>query len=326
MPPRLLALRPASVVTRLAPRNGACPIALRDLLGPALRLGLTLPLVRAPYFGVARAALVAAKETQSALGLALPPGVPPEPWFRQVTAAADEVAFGLPIFLSGEVAFRGGAEPDVEAAVAAAWELVEAGLTHVALDAAAVPAGSRAAALAAAARGPAERGVSLDLVLPIEGAGEAPALVSALAGAGLEVDLVSVRCPAPADAAGARAQLRRAVETCAALRGLPVLRRGPLHAALLDLLRGSPVAACEDGGAASDAASSLVPWELIDHGEAPESRAPALERAAAELSDEGVDRLEARAYVEVAHLVERLGAAGSAPRLSEALERALGEG
>ena len=62
----------------------------------------------------------------------------------------------------------------------------------------------------------------------------------------------------------------------------------------------------------------LVPAEDEDP-----SRESPLERAAAELSDEATDRLEARAYVEVMDLVERLGGRGSAPAVVRVLERRL---
>jgi hypothetical protein len=93
---------------------------------------------------------------------------------------------------------------------------------------------------------------------------------------------------------------------------------------LLALLPGSPVRACEDDGQAAARAVDLIPWDLLVEAGAPEeTRANRLERAAAELSQDGADRLEARAYVEVMDFVEALGAAGSARAVSRALERRL---
>ena len=69
-------------------------------------------------------------------------------------------------------------------------------------------------------------------------------------------------------------------------------------------------------------ALALLPVELVG-GEDEESRASPLERAAAELSDESADRLEARAYVEVLDLVERLGAKGGSPAVTRQLARRL---
>jgi hypothetical protein len=66
---------------------------------------------------------------------------------------------------------------------------------------------------------------------------------------------------------------------------------------------------------------SLVPVGLVE-ADADQRESP-LERAAAELSDEAADRLEARAYVEVMELVERLGARDAAPAVLRALERSL---
>ncbi len=105
-----------------------------------------------------------------------------------------------------------------------------------------------------------------------------------------------------------------------ALSGVPVMRRGPVTPRLLELLRDSPVKACEDGGAAAAGAMQLLPLELVG-GEAEPTRASPHERAAAELSDEAADRLEARAYVETVDLIERLGARGGAPGVVRALER-----
>ena len=323
---RILAFRPATVVERLAPTNAACPLSLRELLRPAAARRGALPVVRAPIAGVARGALVAAKELQSALGLALPPGVAPEPWFAAVTQAADEIAAGMPIFLSAEVTVEGEDELQVERAFHEAWRLVEAGITHLAVDVAGVPAGSRARVLDEVARVAVERGICVDCVVPLAGdrpsASRAAALFDELARRGTAPDLASVRCPAPADAAEAREQVRRLVEICAGLSGLPVLRRGPVTPGLLAELAGSPVKACEDGGLAATSAISIIPWDLIA-APAGESRDSPLERAAAELSADAGDRLEARAYVEASDFIERLGAPGSAVALARALEREL---
>jgi hypothetical protein len=322
---RILAFRPARVVERLGPRSDACPLSLRDLLGPALELGLALPVVRAPLGGVARGALVAAKELQSTIGLALPPGVEPEPerWFDAVTRAADEVAAGLPIFLSGEVVVDGEGVTEVERAFQEAWRLVDAGLTHLAVDVSTVAPGERGRVLADVAQAGVERGICLDVVLPLDDPRRALALVEELKRRGTPPDLVSVRCLEPRDEAEARVQVSALARICAALAGVPVMRRGPVAPPLLGLLARSPVKACEDGGAASARAVGLVPRELIVQ-EGP-GRQNRLEQAAAELSDEGADRLEARAYLDAIGFMEALGTAGSASALSRALERRLEE-
>jgi hypothetical protein len=324
---RILAFRPASVVERLATRSAACPLSLGDLLGPAAALGVVLPVVRAPIAAVARAALVAAKEHGSAIGLALPPGVVPEPWFDAVTQAADEVAAGLPIFLSAEVALDGEGAMQVERALHEAWRLVDAGLTHLAVDVAAVAPTERGRVLADVATAAVERGLCLDCVVPLEDGAAAPARAAALfeelAARGAAPHVASVRCPEPPDAATARLQVAALARICAALDGVPVMRRGPVSPDLLRLLAGSPVTACEDGGRAAAQAVTLIPWDLLAADEGAASRATRLERAAAELSDEGSDRLEARAYVEVMELLEALGAPGSAALVSRALERRL---
>jgi hypothetical protein len=87
------------------------------------------------------------------------------------------------------------------------------------------------------------------------------------------------------------------------------MRRGPVAPALLAALQGSPVRACEDGGAV--AARALEVGEV--------SFASALD------AGDEAERREARAYVETTDLVEGLGASGSAAALTAALLRRLEE-
>lgn len=326
VPSRILAFRPATVVERLPPRNEACPLSLRDLLGPAREAGVVLPVVRAPIAGIARAALVAARERRAPLGLALPPGVLPEPWFDAVTRAADEVAGGLPIFLSAEVVVEGEAPSQVERACHEAWRLVDAGLTHLAFDVGPIAFGERGRVLAEVAAPALERGICVDCILPLEegGAHRAAALASELASRGVPLDVASVRCPAPVDAAQARLQLAALARVCASLQGVPLMRRGPLTPELLALLPGSPIQAVDDGGRAAGTAIQVIPWELIAPAEE-ETRQNELEQAARELSDEGADRLEARAYAEVIDFLESVVPHGSAHTIAWALEGRLEE-
>lgn len=307
--PRILAYRPAGVVGRLAPRSAACPLSLRELLGPAAALGLTLPLVRAPHAAVARGALVAARSLGSALGLALPAGQPPAPWFDAVTRAADELAGALPIFLAGEVVLAGEAFMHVDAARDEAARLVGAGLTHLAVDVASASAPERARILAEVARGADAEGISVECVISLrEGAASirgAAALLEELAGLGLRPDLASVRCRAPASAGEARLQLETLERLGAALGGLPVLRRGPGTPGVLGLLAGSAVRACEDGGAVARGLAGAA------------GRAPAGDAA---------ERHEARAWVGTSELIEGLRSSGSARGLARALEARLVDG
>jgi hypothetical protein len=325
---RALAFRPASVVERLPPRSGACPLSARDLLAATTAAGLILPLVRAPISGVARGALVAAKELRAILGLALPHGVPSRPWFEAVTRAADEMAAGLPIFLSADVVVEGEGGTQVERAVSDAWRLVDDGLTHLAIDVAAVAPSERGRVAGQVAQAAFERGLSVEVVVPLgEGAqvgSRAADLFEEISRQGVAPDLAGVRCPAPADGDEARTQAAALARISQALGGVPVMRRGPITPRLLELLRASPVKACEDGGAAAAGAMRLVPAELVD-GAAGDQRQSPHERAAAELSGEAADRLEARAYVEVVELLERLGARDGAPAVLRALERSLEE-
>jgi hypothetical protein len=321
----ILAFRPASVVARLPARSGACPLSTRELLRPAAEAGLVLPLVRAPIAAVARGALVAAKELQAVIGLALPHGTPARPWFDAVVAAADEVAAGLPIILSADVVVAGEGATQVERATRAAWDLVEAGMTHLAVDLAAVAVPERGRIAMEIAQPGFERGIGVEIVVPLEGrAGtRAAALFEEIARHGPAPDLAGVRCPAPRDDEEARLQAAALARISQALAGIPVMRRGPVAPRLLELLRASPVKACEDGGAAAAQAMELVPGGLVEEGDAPEQRESPLERAAAQLSQEATDRLEARAYVQAVDFVERLGGRGGAPMVMRGLERAL---
>jgi hypothetical protein len=258
-----------------------------------------------------------------------------------VTRAADEVAAGLPIVLCAEVVVAGEGATELDRAREEAWRLVDAGLTHLAVDVSAVAPGERGRVLGDVAEAPAERGVSIEFVVPAQdGARAGPRaadLVDELARRGIAVDAASVRCPAPEDDGEARLQAAVLARLCQALEGVPVMRRGPVTPAVLELLRGSPVRACEDGGAAAARALALIPpaspragagggaGALGEGEDEVPSRASRLERAAAELPAEGADRLEARAYVEAVDFVERLGARGSALAVSRALERRLEE-
>jgi len=319
----VLAFRPARVVARLEPRSAACPLSSKDLIRAAAALRLTLPLVRAPTPGVARAALVAAKQLQSVLGLSLPAGSPPEPWFEAVVQAADEVAAGLPIFLAGEVRVAGRRDDQVEAAFKAAWALADAGLTHLTVDLGAVPAEAQAEVLARVAAPALESGLGLDCMVARGGAVEAGVLFGDLARNASLPDVASLPLEAPATREAVQAQVRELLALCAALSGTPVLRRGPVTPELLRSLAGSPVAGCDDGGAAAEVA--LFALDMTAGTGAAASRATPMAQAEAALGDDALARLEARAYGEVLDFLERLGTTGSALRVSRHLERALVE-
>ncbi|HET7825854.1 MAG TPA: hypothetical protein VFK90_10990 [Anaeromyxobacter sp.] len=329
MSPRILAFRPASVVERLDARSHACPLSTRELLAPAAELGLALPVVHAALGAVARGALVAAKELGAVLGIAMPPDATPERWFDAVTEAADEVAAGSPIFLCGEVVVAGEDAMRVERAFHEAWRLVGAGITHLGLDVAAVAPAERARVVSEIAAAGVENGICVDVVLPLSegahGARRAAELLDELGRRGAAADVVSVRCPAPATRDEARLQAAALARICQALRGVAVMRRGPVTPELLDVLRGSPVRLCDDGGAISARAVRAMPGfeEAEPGGEPQDGRGNAFERAAAELDDAGTERVEARAYVDALDFLERLGARGTAPAIARALERRL---
>jgi hypothetical protein len=311
---RILAFRPATVVARLAPRSDACPLSARELLGPGPELRLVLPIVRAPCAAIARAVLVAAKELNAVVGLALPAGEVPEAWFAEVTSAADELAAGLPILLSGEVVVGGEGAMEVARASRQAWRLAQAGLTHLALDVSAVGAAERGRILCELGRAGAEHGICVEAIVPLGDGSQLGRHAAVMLEQAAATDVVGVRCHAPADAAEARLQAAALARTCQVLTGTPLWRRGPVTAALLELLRGSPVRACEDGGSVAALAVGSIPQ---DGGEV----SPA--RTGADLPGDGADRLEARAYVEAVDMMERLGASGSAVAVARALERRL---
>lgn len=319
----LLAFRPPTVVARLPPRSAACPLSLRELTAARLAAGGPFPLVRAPTPGVARAALVAAAELGSALGLELPEGEHPEPWFAEVVRAADEFAPRLPLVLAGTVALGSGSDGEVERARREAFRMVEAGLTHLVLDLSGVPEGVRAAALARAAQAAREREIGVEGLLPLESgratAGGAAGLVEELSESGLALDAAGARFPLPRSPVEERAQARQVVELCGWIEGTPVVRRGPVTPGLLDLLGASPLAACDDGGAAAAAAARAL-------GRAGEGEAPALARHGARpVPPEMGDRPEALAYEEVAAFVEGLGREGCAAAVAVAMRARLEE-
>jgi hypothetical protein len=315
---RVLAYRPASVVNRLPPRCDACPLSLRDLLAAAPEV--KLPLLEAGSPEVARAVLVAAKVLHATVGLGLPRGTAPAPWFHAVAATADEIAAGLPIFLSGEVALEDQGAFAVEQATREVWTLVETGFTHAVLDARSVAPEERGRVLAEVAGPLVERGLGFDVAVAVSGepgAGRrALTLVEELRRRGAPPDLLSVTLPAPEDAESARAQLGVLDRLSAALQGLPVVRRGPISAALLAFIRRSGLRGCSDGGAAARATGVGEP-------EVDEAARRARWRARAEelLGTDEAERLEARAFVEAAEFIEALGAGQSALAVAEGLAR-----
>jgi len=304
----LLAFRPARVVERLGPRSAACPLSSKDLLRAAAPLHLPLPLVRAPTPGVMRAALVAAKQARSVLGLGLPAGADPEAWFRRVIEAVDGLAALWPIFLAGEVVVEGAEPSSLEAARAAAWRLADAGLTHLAVDLSRLPAEARADALRVVAEAALERGLGLECQVEAGAALGVPGIFSDLADEDAQPDLVSLQCRAAAGPAAAQAQVKGLLDLCGRLSGTPVFRRGPVTPALLASLRGSPVAGCEDGGLVAAAALQGLDAE-----------------AEASLGEGERSRRETRAYLAALEFLEQLGAAGSAHPIVEALLRQAGE-
>jgi hypothetical protein len=323
----IFAFRPARAAERLGRRNEACPLAPGELVGPAAGLGVILPVVRASAAPVARGALVAAKELHAPLGLAVPAGArDPGRWFDEVTGAADEVAAGLPIFLSGEVVVAGEGGPQLERAREQVWALLDAGVTHVALDATAIAPAQQGRVLADLAAPILERGVALDVVVELAGlvprAARSVAIVDELRRVGVVPALVSARCPAVEDASGAREQVGLLDRLSDALRGVPLMRRGPVSEALLGELTQGRVALLDDGGAAEARAEAAIPDHLDLHAPGPRGESRVALAAEALLGDD-LDRLEAWAYLETFGLLERLGLRDAATRIARSLERRL---
>jgi hypothetical protein len=209
---------------------------------------------------------------------------------------------------------------------------VRAGITHLAVDAAAAAPEERGRVVGEVAAAAVEHGACIDVVVPLADGAQAgrraAAVLDELGRRGAPADLASVRCLPPADEGEARLQAAALARICQALRGMPVMRRGPVTPALLDLLRGSPVKACEDGGAVAARALGLLPdaARASGHADARETRQDPLERAAAELGPDAAEKLEARAYVDALDFLERLGAPGSGLALARALEERLDRG
>jgi len=294
-----LAFRPPSALKRLPRGSRACPLSLRDLVGALVTEESPLTLVLAPSTPVARAALVAAKEAASALGLELPAGEGPERWFGAVTSAADELAPGLPLFLAAEVVLL--PEGDLEAVRARrlVHRLVDAGLTHLVLDLDRLAPEARADELARAAEPALERGLGVECLLPagpdgLPEADEVFSLLAELASLGATPDLAGVRCPAPDGEGDAELQAARLRELAGAAPGVALCRRGPGGGAVARRVGGGVVRAWGDGGAVAAAAAGTG----------------------------GADGAEGRAYAAAADLLDALGAGGSAVVLSAALARA----
>jgi hypothetical protein len=308
----LLALRPVNALhalRRAGADREACPLSLTWIARSLAASRATLPIACAPIPAVARAVLVAAHEAGAVVGLSPLPGAAPEAWFASVARAADELAPRLPIFLSAEVSV-GEAVEDLPRACAAAHRLVEAGITHLAIDVTQVPLARRSQAAAEVAVPAAERELAVDCVLPAD-CGRDPEVAAAFLeefeGWGARADLVSLRLAAAGSAAEARRQGAALDAVAAACAGRPVVRRGPLAGRTLSALRGAALRLSADGGRTLAAGLRGLPRGPRAAGRG--------SRGVVELSAATAARVEALAYAEAASLIERLGAAGTARAL-----------
>jgi len=319
---RLLALRPVGAAQHLPPGSRACPVSPRGWFRHSAGRRGPLPIFRAAYPALFRAALVAGKEAGAFLGLALPTELEPERWFAALAAAADELAPGLPVVLAGEVRIGPG-PAGAERAARDAHRLVEAGLTHLCVDVGSQPLAERARVAAAVAAFAAERELGIECPVPVRGPGlpaaeEALAFLEDLRGWGLDPDALSVRCPAAASQEGAATQVRALAALASALAPLSLVRRGPLSDGLLRAAASAGIAAVEDGDRIAAAAGRALSDDERIALEAAFSRGAG---PAAVATPDG-DRLEALAFAEAASVLEGLGAVGSAAAAAEALIRA----
>jgi hypothetical protein len=320
-----LAFRPAGARKRLREASRACPLSLRDVAGALLAEAVHLPVVLEAGTLPLRAALVAAREAGSALGLALPRGAGPERWFDAVATAADELAPGLPLLLSAPVTLLPGDGVEATRARRLVHRLVDAGVTHLVLDLDALPAEARAEEAARAADPALEVGLGVECLLPAAPGGlpepeEAFALLAELGSIGASPDLAGVRCPAPEGEGGVGEQAERLRALADAASGIALCRRGPGAATVVARLPWGLVRAWDDGGLAAGAAAlagtaggTVTPAG----GGSPASIAP-VEAA----GDDAREAAEARAYAAVSGFLDAIGAGGSAEAVADALARA----
>jgi hypothetical protein len=322
-----LAFRPASVLKRLPGASRACPLSLRDVAGALLAEAVHLPIVLEAGAAPLRAALVAAKEAGSVLGVTLPAGLGPERWFDAVAAEADRLAPGLPLLVAAPVRLLPGDGVEAMRARRLVHRLVDAGVTHLVLDLDALPADARAEEAARAADPALELGLGVECLLPAAPGGlpepeDAFALLAELGSLGATPDLAGVRCPAPEGAEGAAAQAERLRALAEASGGVALCRRGPGAAEVARRLADGVVRAWDDGGLAA-ATGAGGPASGAAGGAAGEGAGTGPARARAGSEDgQATEAAEARAYAAVAAFLDAIGAAGSADVLSAALARA----
>jgi hypothetical protein len=322
-----LAFRPAGVLKRLRGASRACPLSLRDVAGALLAEDVHLPIVLEAGAAPLRAALVAAQEAGSALGVTLPAGAGPERWFDLVAAAADQMAPGLPLVLAAPVRLLPGDGVEAARARRLVHRLVDAGLTHLVLDLDGIPAEARAEEAARAADPALELGLGVECLLPGPPVGlpepeDSFALLAELASLGATPDLAGVRCPAPEGEEAAEAQAERLLALAGAAGGVALCRRGPGAAEVAPRLARGAVRAWDDGGRATAAASAGAAAAGGPGDERSAIGSGATGDRAAAVDGHGAEAGEARAYAAVAAFLDAIGAAGSADVLGAALARA----
>lgn len=315
-------LVPSSIASRLAGRSGVVVLSLTDVLRGLPEEGRVLLVAGCDVPQVVAPILRAARELDAVVGLRAPGGEssPRErhAFFERVASAAEETGHRRAILLTAPpVVVSNAADPSL--AAEQIYGLVDAGFTHVPIDASQLDPDEAPQAIVKAAEALVDLELGVDVRLSpgqedsaggiaagMKLLGCAPALVGVSGGEGVglavvasEVDPVGVSWAEGADVADFRSGLRNAVGAGVRLVELasPFVREARV---------GMPDAL----GARFD--------ELAASGTAA-SAARALEAELEALGGDELDRLEARVHAEALEVLKLLRLNGSNRRLHEVL-------
>lgn len=304
----LLRHRPVNAVHCLDPGSEACPLSLRLLVRSPALARCRLPIVIAPIGPIAKGALLAAREARAVIGFSPGPGTATRRWFAMLARAAEEVAPRSPFFVSADLEIE-ASDQGVERSVELVHELIGAGVTHIGVDASAVPTERRAQVVRQVASAIADHEIAVDCIVPTRDGNfdeeYVASFVEEFEGWGIRADLLSGRFPAPESQREAAGQIERLYSLSVIGGDRPIVRRGPLSSHVVERLGGSHVRVFEDGARALAAGLRAIPSEI-------RSSSRTAGRGAIELPLGVEEKAEALAYGEVASLLERTGATGSA--------------
>jgi hypothetical protein len=193
-------LRPTNAANRLGDRL-VCALNARDVQRSVDPMPVVV--IEVACAALAPGILRAARHFDTVIGLSAPAhpmGEGPRPYalFQDLTAAADEADFWLPLFLKGgPVALQFGDEADVERAREQVFQLVDAGFTEVSLDASGLEPEVAAAAIAEASAPARERELSVEVVCP-PSTDAIFALTRSLGGQAMAADVIALtQAPEP---------------------------------------------------------------------------------------------------------------------------------